>query len=145
MNGNHSSEEFYIDDVREAIRSKMEEKGLEYTDVAKSIGLDPVFFVATLFGQQRLPLEASEKLAQLLDIEPGITEYLATIPVRSTDTFITRLHEMVDLYGEAIKELTYESFSDGILSAVDVKVHFVRKGERALITIDSKFLPYKPY
>lgn len=145
MNGNHTSQEFYIDDVREAIRSKMAEKGLEYQDVAKSIGVDPVFFVATLFGQQRLPLEASQKLAELLEIEAGITEYLTTIPDRSTDTFATRLQEIMDLYGEAIKELTYESFGDGILSAVDVKVHFSRKGERALITIDSKFLPYKPY
>lgn len=145
MNGNHTSEELFIDDVRDVVRSKMDQKGLEFKDVAESIGVDPVFFVSTLFGQQRLPYEAAEKLATLLEIEPDLTEYLSTIPIRSSDTFISRLNEMVDLYGEAIKELTYENFGDGILSAVDVKVRFERKGDRAIVTIDSKFLPYTPY
>jgi cyanate lyase len=145
MNGNHTSEEVYIDDVRDVVRSKMDQKGLEFKDVAEHIGVDPVFFVSTLFGQQRLPFEAAEKLAALLEIETGLAEYLSTIPIRSTDTFMARLNEMVDLYGEAIKELTYENFGDGILSAVDVKVHFERKGDRAIVTIDSKFLPYSPY
>jgi len=86
MNGNHTSEEVYIDDVRDVVRSKMDQKGLEFKDVALHIGVDPVFFVSTLFGQQRLPFEAAEKLAALLEIETGLTEYrpfLSVPPTRS--------------------------------------------------------------
>jgi len=35
MNGNHTSEEVYIDDVRDVVRSKMDQKGLEFKDVAE--------------------------------------------------------------------------------------------------------------
>jgi cyanate lyase len=49
------------------------------------------------------------------------------------------------VYGDAIRTLTAEQFGDGILSAIDCKLGFEKKGERAVITIDAKFLPYKEF
>jgi len=40
MNGNHTSEEVYIDDVRDVVRSKMDQKGLEFKDVAEHSRVD---------------------------------------------------------------------------------------------------------
>jgi len=145
MGGNHTGEELYIDEVREIIQSSMEDKCLSYQSISDHIGVDKVFFVATIFGQQSLPSEAANKLSQVLEIDKQITDSLTALPSRSSDPFVYRLHEILEVYGESLKELMLENFGDGILSAVDVKVHFEKKGDRAIITLDSKYLPYKPY
>ncbi|RMM15823.1 Cyanate hydratase [Pseudomonas syringae] len=46
--------------------------------------------------------------------------------------------------------MVHEQFGDGIISAINFKLD-IRKvedpegGERAVITLDGKFLPYKPF
>jgi len=44
-----------------------------------------------------------------------------------------------------LRALVNEQFGDGILSAIDLEVHFEKKGNRAVITLDSKFLLYKVF
>jgi cyanate lyase len=66
-------------------------------------------------------------------------------PIRNSDPFKYRLHEMVDVYADALRDLTNEQFGDGILSAIDLSIQFERQGERAVITLSSKFLPYKQF
>ncbi|RML90044.1 Cyanate hydratase [Pseudomonas syringae pv. maculicola] len=68
----------------------------------------------------------------------------------SSDPTIYRFHEMVQVYGTTLKALVHEQFGDGIISAINFKLD-IRKvedpegGERAVITLDGKFLPYKPF
>ena len=51
--------------------------------------------------------------------------------------------------GETIKELIREAFGDGIMSAIDFTMEVDKvedpKGDRVLLTLNGKFLPYKSW
>ncbi|VEB42208.1 Cyanate hydratase [Chromobacterium violaceum] len=57
---------------------------------------------------------------------------------------------MVQIYGTTLKALVHEQFGDGIISAINFKLD-IRKvedpdgGHRAVITLDGKYLPTKPF
>jgi len=55
----------------------------------------------------------------------------------------------VHVYGTTIKALIEEEFGDGIMSAIDFTMDIERKadpkGDRVVLTLDGKFLPYKKY
>ncbi|MCV4808631.1 cyanase, partial [Escherichia coli] len=61
-----------------------------------------------------------------------------------------RFYEMLQVYGTTLKALVHEKFGDGIISAINFKLD-VKKvadpegGERAVITLDGKYLPTKPF
>ena len=59
---------------------------------------------------------------------------------------VYRFKEIINLYGSSIKALINEEFGDGIMSAIDCKLDVTRKkdpnGDRVVVTIDGKFLPY---
>ncbi|MEZ0077147.1 cyanate lyase [Planotetraspora sp. GP83] len=52
-------------------------------------------------------------------------------------------------HGTTLKALIHEQFGDGIISAInfklDVKVEDPEGGSRAVITLDGKYLPTKPF
>jgi cyanase len=66
-----------------------------------------------------------------------------------TDPLIYRWYEIVGVYGETIKELIHEKFGDGIMSAIDVTLDIDKqedpKGDRVVVTLNGKFLPYKSW
>jgi cyanate lyase len=82
---------------------------------------------------------------------------LQAVPVRGsisggipTDPTIYRFYEMVQVYGTTLKALVHELFGDGIISAINFrldikKVDDPEGGSRAVITLDGKYLPTKPY
>ena len=100
---------------------------------------------AAFSGQATLTPETAGALAAVLDIAASDLAALIEAPVRNSDPFLYRLHEMCDVYGDALRMLTNEQFGDGILSAIDLKIAFERRGERAIVTLDAKFLPYKEF
>ncbi len=65
------------------------------------------------------------------------------------DPLIYRLYEIVGVYGETLKEVIQEQFGDGIMSAIDfsmdVKKQVDPKGDRVVVTMNGKFLPYKTW
>jgi cyanate lyase len=69
-----------------------------------------------------------------------------TVP---TDPLIYRLYEIMGVYGGTVKELIHEKFGDGIMSAIDFTISIDKKedpkGDRVVITLDGKFLPYKAW
>jgi cyanate lyase len=130
-----------LDDLRE----RRLELGLSLNALAEKVGKSPIFLGAVLSGQGMLSSETATKLAEALSIDVSSLAVLTTPPVRNSDPLVYRLHELVDVYGDAIREWTFETFGDGILSAIDLKIAVERKGERAVITLDSKFLPYKEF
>jgi len=130
-----------LDDLRERRR----ERGLTLAALAEKIGKSPIYVGAVLSGQAQLTIETASKLAAALEIDESSLEPLTTPPVRNSDPLVYRLHEMVDVYGDALREWTFETFGDGILSAIDLKISCERRGERAVITLDSKFLAYKEF
>jgi cyanate lyase len=57
---------------------------------------------------------------------------------------------MVQVYGSTLKALVHKKFGDGILSAINFrltieKVEDQDGGHRAVITLNSKYLPTKPW
>jgi cyanate lyase len=69
-----------------------------------------------------------------------------TVP---TDPLVYRFYEMINVYGDTIKELIQEEFGDGIMSAIDFSMDISRvadpKGDRVQIVLNGKFLPYKAW
>ncbi|WRT65154.1 cyanate hydratase [Kwoniella shivajii] len=62
------------------------------------------------------------------------------------DPVLYRLYEVLLVYGYSYKALIAEKFGDGIMSAIDFRTSLERKkdpkGDRVVITMDGKFLPY---
>jgi cyanate lyase len=67
----------------------------------------------------------------------------------STDPLIYGFYELVQTYGTTWKALIEEEFGDGIMSAIDFEMQIERepngKGEKVMIGMSGKFLPYKRY
>ena len=70
----------------------------------------------------------------------------AAVPV---DPTIYRFYELIQLYGPTMKALIHEEFGDGIMSAIDFDMEIKRqqdpKGDRVVVTLNGKFLPYKKW
>ncbi|KAK1926611.1 cyanate lyase C-terminal domain-containing protein [Papiliotrema laurentii] len=62
------------------------------------------------------------------------------------DPVIYRLYEVLVVYGSSYKALIAEKFGDGIMSAIGFRTSLEKKrdetGDRVVITLDGKFLPY---
>jgi cyanate lyase len=64
-----------------------------------------------------------------------------------TDPTIYRFYEVLQVYGPTIKELIHEQFGDGIMSAINFRLDVRREpdpgGDRVVVVMDGKFLPYQ--
>ena len=60
-----------------------------------------------------------------------------------------RFYEILQVYGTTFKALIEEEFGGAIMSAIDFFMNIDRKedpaGDRVVVTMDGKFLPYKTY
>lgn len=132
-------------------------KDLSWQELADVTGLSVAFVTAALLGQHPLPADAADAVTGLLGLDGDASLLLQTIPLRGsapngvpTDPTIYRFHEMLQVYGTTLKALIHEQFGDGIISAINFKLD-VRKvedpdgGSRAVITLDGKYLPTKPF
>ncbi|WP_409235258.1 cyanase [Streptomyces sp. PA5.6] len=139
-----------------AVEAKVRED-LSWQQIADAAGLSVAFVTAAVLGQHALPAPAAKAVAELLGLHDEATTLLQTIPTRGsipgsipTDPTIYRFYEMLQVYGTTLKALVHEQFGDGIISAINFKLD-VRKvadpegGERAVITLDGKYLPTKPF
>ncbi|MFE7705632.1 cyanase [Streptomyces sp. NPDC057486] len=132
-------------------------KDLTWQEIADAAGLSVAFVTAAVLGQHALPEESAKAVGKLLDLDEEAVLLLQTIPTRGsipggipTDPTIYRFYEMLQVYGTTLKALVHEQFGDGIISAINFKLD-VKKvadpegGERAVITLDGKYLPTKPF
>lgn len=101
--------------------------------------------------------DAARLVGAKLDLDEDAILLLQMIPLRGctddripTDPTMYRFYEMLQVYGTTLKALVHEKFGDGIISAINFKLD-VKKvadpegGERAVITLDGKYLPTKPF
>jgi cyanate lyase len=128
-------------------------KGLTWQQLAEAIGKPVVWTTAALLGQHPVPPDAARTLVELLGLDESAVPVLAGVPMRGglptavpTDPTIYRFYEVLQVYGPAIKELIHEQFGDGIMSAINFSVNVEKKphpaGDRVVVTLDGKFLPY---
>jgi cyanate lyase len=132
-------------------------KGLTFEAINQDTGLSLAFVTAALLGQHPLPVQAARVVAAKLDLDENAVRLLQTIPVRGsipggvpTDPTIYRFYEMVQIYGSTLRALVHEQFGDGVISAINFKLDIKKVqdpdgGERAVITLDGKYLPTKPF
>ena len=138
------------------IDAKMQ-KILSFEYLNEGTGLSLAFTTAALLGQHALPESAARLIGEKLALEAREVALLQTIPVRGsfqesvpTDPTIYRFYEMILVYGSTLKALIHEQFGDGIISAINFKLDIQKVadpegGERAVITLDGKYLPTRPF
>ncbi|GAA2982937.1 cyanase [Streptomyces lactacystinicus] len=139
-----------------AVEAKIR-KNLSWKRIAEASGLSVAFTTAAVLGQHPLPEESAKAVAELLGLDEDAALLLQTVPLRGsmpnripTDPTMYRFYEMLQVYGTTLKALVHEEFGDGIISAINFRLD-VRKvadpegGERAIITLDGKYLPTKPF
>jgi cyanate lyase len=143
-------------DVTEMIMSAKVRKGIKWGDVAKKVGLSKEWVTAGCLGQMTFDAKQAGIIGKIFGLPLEAVKLLQVVPYKGslptavpTDPLIYRWYEIVNVYGTTIKELIHEEFGDGIMSAIDFKMDIVRepdpKGDRVLVTMSGKFLPYKTY
>ncbi|WP_232820180.1 cyanase [Brachybacterium sp. YJGR34] len=128
------------------------EKGLGWADLAEATRRPVVWLTAAVLGAHPVPAAEAEVLRELLELEPPLVAALTRQPYRTadpelmTDPTIYRFQELIQVYGPALKALIHEEFGDGIMSAINCSIDLRRGehpgGDRVVLTIDGKFLPY---
>ncbi|CAD6508954.1 cyanase [Candidatus Profftia tarda] len=132
-------------------------KKISWQDLADDTNMNVVFVTAALLGQHPLPLRIAKNIVKKLELSPESVELLQAIPIRGsmqqcipTDPTIYRFYEILNVYGTTLKALVHEQFGDGIISAINFKMDIKKVkdpegGSRAVITMDGKYLPSKPF
>jgi cyanate lyase len=143
-------------DVTEKIIATKVAKGLQWSDIARQVGLSKEWVTAGCLGQMQFDAAQAATVAKIFDLDEAETQWLKVVPYKGslptavpTDPLIYRFYELVSVYGTTFKELIHEEFGDGIMSAIDFKMDLQReadpKGDRVNIVMSGKFLPYKSY
>jgi len=143
------------EEVVEALVLAKKDKGLSWEGIAAELGLGTVWVTSACLGMNSMPENAAEKVVALLDLPaeaiPALMEYPTKTWEKSVpqDPLIYRLYEIVGVYGDTLKEVIQEKFGDGIMSAIDFSMDVAKeenpKGDRVVLTMNGKFLPYKTW
>jgi cyanate lyase len=133
--------------------------GLTFLELADAVSVHEVFLASALYGQHSLPVDTAKKLLHALNMSDdsellkGLTDYplktglSQTVP---TDPLIYRFHEVTQIYGASMKAIIQEKMGgDGIMSAIDFTLDIQKqedvKGDRVVVIMNGKFLPYKQW
>ena len=134
--------------------------GLSFADLGQRLGADEVWVASLIYGQATATLEQAEALLQALELSGSggapLAEQLTTYPVKGaldpvipTDPLLYRFYEILQVYGLPLKDVIQEKFGDGIMSAIDFSLTVNRqedpKGDRVVVTMNGKFLPYRTW
>ncbi|MGD2118661.1 MAG: cyanase [Chromatiales bacterium] len=142
-------------EMKQAILQAKSDKGLQWSDIAKAAGLSPEYTCSACLGMNHLDKENADAVADLLGLGNELSTALQEFPTKTwdqivpTDPVIYRWYEIVGVYGETIKEMIAEKFGDGIMSAIDFTMDIDKEenpaGDRVVVTLNGKFLPYKSW
>ena len=143
-------------DVTEKIITAKVSQGIQWADVATSVGLSKEWVTAACLGQMTLTAQQAATVGEIFGLTAEEQKWLQVVPYKGslptavpTDPLIYRFYELVSVYGTTFKELIHEEFGDGIMSAIDFKMDLQREpnaaGDRVSIAMSGKFLPYKTY
>jgi cyanate lyase len=141
-------------EAAEAIREAKVRLGVTWAQLAEAVGAPVGWTVSALLGQQPMTPGQAAAATQTLELGEDVQAALPLQPTRGalgapvpTDPTIYRFYEVVQVYGPTIKELIHEEFGDGIMSAINFRIDVTRvadpAGDRVVVTLDGKFLPYQ--
>ncbi len=143
-------------DVTEMIVSAKIRQKIQWSHVARKVGLSKEWVTAGCLGQMTFDAKQAATVGEIFGLPEEAVQLLQVVPYKGslptavpTDPLIYRFYELISVYGTTIKELIHEEFGDGIMSAIDFKMDLQREpnpaGDRVSITMSGKFLPYKTY
>jgi cyanate lyase len=143
-------------EATERILAAKQEKKITFGAIAKAVGRHPVWVTSALLGQATMSREEAQKAVDTLGLGAEVAAALQEMPSKGSvgqavpvDPLIYRFHEITQVYGTTIKALVHEMFGDGIMSAIDFEMDIQKKedpkGDRVVITMNGKFLPYKKW
>lgn len=139
----------------ETIMAVKASKKFTWEEMGAALGMSPVWVASACHGMNSAPPEKAKAIAEYLGLDGAVEEALAAFPTKiwdqavPTDPLIYRLYEVVGVYGVTLKEVIQEKFGDGIMSAIDFTMEVDKeenpKGDRVILTLNGKFLPYKSW
>jgi len=139
-------------DVTEAIFTIKKKKNLSWQEIADDIGMSIVWTTSACLGMNSCKEAEAEKLVNVIGLPAEAKAALMEYPTKEwdksvpQDPLVYRLYEVVGVYGETLKEVIQEKFGDGIMSAIDFSMEVDKeenpKGDRVILTLNGKFLPY---
>jgi len=136
------------------VRAAKARLGLTWAQIAEAVGRPVAWTTSALLGQQPMTKGEADAAASLLDLDDDVRQALQEQPARGAldsavpvDPTIYRFYEVLQVYGPTIKELIHEEFGDGIMSAINFRLDVSREpdpgGDRVVVTLNGKFLPYQ--
>src|SRR5699024_2622636 len=140
----------------EIILAAKKEHEKTFDDIAAAVGRHPVWTASAIMGQATKNEEEDDKLVAYLHLEDQIADLLKEIPQKGSldhtipvDPLSYRFHEITQVFGTTLKEVIHDKFGDGIMSAIDFTMDVQKiedpNGDRVVVTMDGKFLPYKKW
>ncbi len=141
-------------EAAEAVRAAKARLKVSWAQLAEAIDRPLAWTTAALLGQHPMTVDQADAAVALLDLGDDVREALQLQPTRGAldtpvpaDPTIYRFYEVLQVYGPTIKELIHEEFGDGIMSAINFRLDVARApdpaGDRVVVTLDGKFLPYQ--
>ena len=141
-------------EATEAVQAAKTRLKVTWEQLAEAVGRPLAWTTAALLGQHPMTAEQADAAVALLDLGDDVREALLLQPTRGaldapvpTDPTIYRFYEVLQVYGPTIKELIHEQFGDGIMSVINFRLDVARvpdpAGDRVVVTLDGKFLPYQ--
>ena len=131
-------------------------RGLTWEALARAVGRHKVWTTAALLGQATMSADEAQRAVAALGLNSEVAAALQEVPMRGAldsdvpvDPLIYRFYELIQVYGPTWKAIINEMFGDGIMSAIDFEMDIQKKedpkGDRVVITMNGKFLPYKKW
>ncbi|MFC3851579.1 cyanase [Salinispirillum marinum] len=130
-------------------------KGLTWEHLAEAVGMSPVWTTSACLGMNSMTEDKAFMLCEALGLDKDVAQALQVCPHKAWDNavpqdpLVYRLYEVVGVYGDTLKALIHEKFGDGIMSAIDFTMTVDKEenpaGDRVVLTLNGKFLPYKAW
>jgi cyanate lyase len=141
-------------EMSQAILQAKKVKGLTWAKLAQIVGAGEVWLASCGHGENSMPPDLAEKLTGALGLGSEVRTALTETPMKGwsmekaipTDPLIYRFYEIICVYGTTLKDVIQEKFGEGIMSAIDFRLDIEKeetpKGDRVVVRMNGKFLPY---
>ena len=144
-----------LSEITKKLLAAKKKKLLSFADLETVVERDEVWIAAVFYRQASASQEEAEKIVSALGLDPDTAVALTECPLKGlgpvvpTDPLIYRFYEIMQVYGMPLKAIIHEKFGDGIMSAIDfildVKKEENPKGDRVVVTMNGKFLPFNKW
>ncbi len=145
-------------ELKRLVLAAKKNKKLTWATLAERVGMSEMWLASCGYGENSMTIESATKLCAELDLDVEVRDALTEFPTKGnsldgkivpTDPLMYRFYEILCVYGTALKDVIQEKCGDGIMSAIDFTIDVRKesnpKGDRVVVTMDGKFLPYRRF